>query len=219
MYRISVQEEGRSQMSVESNMMKVDSEKIKEVLRHHNELTQQIHNQVIDIRKKIDEVEQQSLEMASYPKIDLSATGSGSGIHKDLADVYLNYQRLVKTQERELTDEMLTLIASARGIHRLYLCFQSLSGDEYNIIYQLYVQGKLYKAVEEETGLNHRRFEEKRKQAIRDIQQLYESDLTNAQIVSRHKKIINKEIKPGNEEYQQMTLTDILNIENGEKDG
>lgn len=154
-------------MSVESNMMKVDSEKIKEVLRHHNELTQQIHNQVIDIRKKIDEVEQQSLEMASYPKIDLSATGSGSGIHKDLADVYLNYQRLVKTQERELTDEMLTLIASARGIHRLYLCFQSLSGDEYNIIYQLYVQGKLYKAVEEETGLNHRRFEEKRKQAIR----------------------------------------------------
>lgn len=206
-------------MSVESNMMKVDSEKIKEVLRHHNELTQQIHNQVIDIRKKIDEVEQQSLEMASYPKIDLSATGSGSGIHKDLADVYLNYQRLVKTQERELTDEMLTLIASARGIHRLYLCFQSLPGDEYNIIYQLYVQGKLYKAVEEETGLNHRRFEEKRKQAIRDIQQLYESDLTNAQIVSRHKKIINKEIKPGNEEYQQMTLTDILNIGNGEKDG
>ncbi|WP_278889663.1 hypothetical protein [[Ruminococcus] lactaris] len=204
---------------MESNMMKVDSEKIKEVLRHHNELTQQIHNQVIDIRKKIDEVEQQSLEMASYPKIDLSATGSGSGIHKDLADVYLNYQRLVKTQERELTDEMLTLIASARGIHRLYLCFQSLSGDEYNIIYQLYVQGKLYKAVEEETGLNHRRFEEKRKQAIRDIQQLYESDLTNAQIVSRHKKIINKEIKPGNEEYQQMTLTDILNIGNGEKDG
>ena len=54
---------------------------------------------------------------------------------------------------------------------------------------------------------------------IRDIQQLYESDLTNAQIVSRHKKIINKEIKPGNEEYQQMTLTDILNIGNGEKDG
>ena len=49
MYRISVQEEGRSQMSVESNMMKLDSEKIKEVLRHHNELTQQIHNQVIDI--------------------------------------------------------------------------------------------------------------------------------------------------------------------------
>lgn len=95
MYRISVQEEGRSQMSVESNMMKVDSEKIKEVLRHHNELTQQIHNQVIDIRKKIDEVEQQSLEMASYPKIDLSATGSGSGIHKDLADVYLNYGRYV----------------------------------------------------------------------------------------------------------------------------
>ena len=59
-------------MSDENTFLKMDSEKIKDVLRHHSELTQQIHKQVMDIRKKIDEVQQQSIEMASYPKIDLS---------------------------------------------------------------------------------------------------------------------------------------------------
>ena len=66
-------------MPNETNAMKVDSEKIKNVLRHHHELTRQIHNQLLDIRKKIDEVEQQAIEMASYPKIDLSIEGRGSG--------------------------------------------------------------------------------------------------------------------------------------------
>ena len=51
-YRISVQQEGKAQMSEETNVMKVDSEKIKEVLRHHNELTQQLHYQIIDIQKR-----------------------------------------------------------------------------------------------------------------------------------------------------------------------
>ena len=52
-------------MSTENNTMKIDDEKIKEVLRHHQDLTRQIHEQVIDIRKKIDEVKQQCLALAS----------------------------------------------------------------------------------------------------------------------------------------------------------
>lgn len=53
MYRISVQDGGGVvPMSDENTFLKMDSEKIKDVLRHHSELTQQIHKQVIDIRKK-----------------------------------------------------------------------------------------------------------------------------------------------------------------------
>lgn len=64
--------EGRVQMSGEGGYLKMDSKKIKDVLRHHSELTQQIHKQVLEIREKLDEVQQQTIEMASYPKIDLS---------------------------------------------------------------------------------------------------------------------------------------------------
>ena len=59
-------------MSGEGGYLKMDSKKIKDVLRHHSELTQQIHKQVLEIREKLDEVQQQTIEMASYPKIDLS---------------------------------------------------------------------------------------------------------------------------------------------------
>lgn len=69
----------------------------------------------------------------------------------------------------------------------MYLCFQSLTGEEYNIINRIYVKGELYKSVEKDSGLNHRVFEERRKQAILDIQQLYESDLSNKQIVNLRK--------------------------------
>lgn len=78
-------------MSGEGGYLKMDSKKIKDVLRHHSELTQQIHKQVLEIREKLDEVQQQTIEMASYPKIDLSQEGGGRGTHKDLADVYLRY--------------------------------------------------------------------------------------------------------------------------------
>lgn len=44
-------------------------------------------------------------------------------------------------------------------------------------------------------GLNHRIFEEKRKQAIEEIQRLYESDLTNAQIVRMRRNNITNERK------------------------
>ena len=123
-------------MSEETNVMKVDSEKIKEVLRHHNELTQQLHYQIIDIQKKIEEVKKQSIEVAAYPHIDFSARGKG-GVKKDLADVYLKYQKMVRNREKELTAEILILTADAEGVHRLYLCFQSLTGEGYNIIYRL----------------------------------------------------------------------------------
>lgn len=131
-------------MSGEGGYLKMDSKKIKDVLRHHSELTQQIHKQVLEIREKLDEVQQQTIEMASYPKIDLSQEGGGRGTHKDLADVYLRYQKLVNEQEEQLAAEMHVLTIHAEGIHRLYLCFQTLIGEEHDIIDRLYVKGELY---------------------------------------------------------------------------
>ena len=83
----------------------------------------------------------------------------------------------------------------------------------------------MYKSVEKDSGLNHRVFEERRKQAILDIQQLYESDLSNKQIVNLRKdNTFSREKKEkGKKEYQQISLADIdWNFEcigDGGKDG
>ena len=109
---------------------------------------------------------------------------------------------------------MYVLTIHAEVIHRLYLCFQTLTGEEHDIIDRLYVKGELYRTVEQDIGLNHRIFEETRKQAIRDIQRLYESDLTNEQIVHLQKETAL--VKKRKTEYQQMSLTDIMEECNNE---
>mgnify|MGYP000009180489 CR=1 FL=1 len=199
-------------MSGEGGYLKMDSKKIKDVLRHHSELTQQIHKQVLEIREKLDEVQQQTIEMASYPKIDFNVESRGSGYYKDLTDVYLKYQKFIQTQEKELANEMYLLTEKAESIHRLYLCFQALGGEEYEIINRLYIKGELYKSAEKEMGLSHRAFEFERKRAIKNIQHLYESDKSNTQIVNLSKDNAcsrKKKEKKINVDYEQLSLIDI----------
>ena len=182
-------------MSEHKNAMRVDEKIIKNVLRHHDELLRQTYEQMIDVRKKIDEITRQSIEIASYPKIDLSIESNRGGEHRDLFDVYLKYQKLIRIQKEELINEMHVLTIQAEGIHRIYLCFQILPRVEYRIINRIYVKGELYKTVEEDFGLNHRIFEQKRQQAIQIIQNVYKSDLSNEQIVylCKGNSIIQKE--------------------------
>lgn len=181
-------------MSGEGGYLKMDSKKIKDVLRHHSELTQQIHKQVLEIREKLDEVQQQTIEMASYPKIDLSQEGGGRGTHKDLADVYLRYQKLVNEQEEQLAAEMHVLTIHAEGIHRLYLCFQTLIGEEHDIIDRLYVKGELYKSVEQDMGLNHRIFEGKRKDYMQERSMASEQAIRNVESKMTEIKNANHEM-------------------------
>lgn len=71
-------------------------------------------------------MKKQSIEVAAYPHIDFSVRGKGS-VKKDLADVYLKYQKMVRNREKELTAEILILTADAEGVHRLY--FSELSSS------------------------------------------------------------------------------------------
>lgn len=71
-------------------------------------------------------MKKQSIEVAAYPHIDFSVRGKG-GVKKDLADVYLKYQKMVRNREKELTAEILILTADAEGVHRLY--FSELSSS------------------------------------------------------------------------------------------
>ena len=195
---------------MEGRVMKLNDNSVKDILKHHKELTEQIHIRIIDIRKKIDETNEQLIEVASYPKIDLDQGGEKGGTYKDLSDAYLRYQHLVEDTERELTDEMLQLITVAEGIQRMYICFQALAGDAYKILNELYVKKMPYKTVESESGLNHRTFEQRRKQAIGGIQKLYNSYLTNAQIVKCSRLGKEQKIRDTTGQYEQMSILDIL---------
>lgn len=179
---------GGSSLEGNTSTSQIGTEEIKNTLKHYDELSKKIHTQIMQLKQNLSEVEMQALEVAAYPKTDLAEKGGGGEIHKDLTNVYLRYQRIVLEKQKDLLSEIIYLTAKSENLHRLYLCSQAIAGDGYEIITRIYVQNEKYKTVEMESGLSHRVFEQKRQQAIRDIQKLYESELTNHQIIELQKK-------------------------------
>lgn len=196
---------------------RIDGEQIKEVLKHYSELTDQIHRRIQQIKRQVDITNDQLIEVASMSSPGMEETGGRTNEHKDLGDVYLRYLKLVKAKEKDLADAMRTYVEQAENVERLYLCFHALGGKGYDILDQLYIQKRLYKAVEEESGLNHRTFEAYRRQAILTIMRLYESDLTNEQIKERIGKGAEMPEKTEPGKYEQITLTGYLKRKGGGK--
>lgn len=137
-------------------MLQMDEDQIKETLKHYQAITQQIHARVLSIRQMMDETNDQLIEIASYPKIDFGKTSARSGTRKDLLDVYERYQKLIEEKEQNFAEELRELLARAESVKRLYLCYQALGNEAYEIVDKLYIQRIPYKAVEAESGLNHR---------------------------------------------------------------
>lgn len=192
---------------------KIEKEEVKDTLKHYNELSQEIHMQIMNLRDELSKVEEQALEIAAYPKTDLTEKNGCGGVHKDLTEVYLKYQKLVHDRQKEIIQNIAYLTIRSDDLYRLYLCSQALSGEGYEIISRIYNKNEKYKVVEMESGLSHRIFEKKRQQAIRDIQRLYESDLTNRQILEMQKIHMydqkfqkRKKESNNNDAYQQMEL-------------
>lgn len=192
-------------------MLQMDEDQIKETLKHYKEITQQIHARVLNIRQMLDETNEQLMEAASYPKIDYSETGGRSSARKDIMDTYGLYQQLVEEKEKDLAEEMRELLIKARSVKRLYFCYQVLENVAYEIVDKLYIKKIPYKAVEMESGLNHRIFEQKRKLAIKEIQRLYESNLSDMQIVKYANKHNKKKSRKNEESYEQMSIMDVMN--------
>ena len=194
-------------------MLQMDEDQIKETLKHYQAITQQIHARVLSIRQMMDETNDQLIEIASYPKIDFGKTSARSGTRKDLLDVYERYQKLIEEKEQNFAEELRELLARAESVKRLYLCYQALGNEAYEIVDKLYIQRIPYKA---ESGLNHRIFEEKRKLAIKEIQRLYESDQSDMQIVRYSNQRSHKKKRTVVEDDGQMSMMDFMNQEKAE---
>lgn len=197
-------------------MLQLDEDQIKETLKHYQEITQQIHARVLSIRQMMDETNNQLIEIASYPKIDFGKTSTRCGTRKDLLDVYERYQELIEEKEENFAEELRELLVRAESVKRVYLCYQALGNEAYEIVDKLYIKKIPYKAVEAESGLNHRIFEEKRKLAIKEIQRLYESDRSDMQIVRYSNQRSHKKKQTVVEVDGQMSMMDFMNQEKAE---
>lgn len=106
------------------------------------------------------------------------------GTSQDLSDVLSRYRKMIEEQEIEIRAGLIRLTEEQEKINRVWVCYRALPHEEHLLIMELYVNKKLYKTVEKESGMNHRQFEKFRKRALERIKTLYMSSCSNLQIIS-----------------------------------
>lgn len=161
----------------------VNEDYVKEVLASHGELLQDINKRILLLYEELSDTGS-IIQSAAIKKMELGRIGSGGRNVRDLTDVMLVHQRIVRDREREVYAGIQSLIDEEEVINRVWCCFQALPDKQRQCLEELYVKGKPYKAVELASGVSHRAFEQVRADAIKEILRMYESDKGNVEIIA-----------------------------------
>lgn len=193
-------------------MQGISEAQIKSILGNYKKKRENIRKRIKVIQDEIINTDS-ILQSVSMKKVMLDATGGSGGKHKDLMDAMLRHQQLERQHSMELITEMYHLIEEEERINRVMVCFRSLQGKERGYIERLYVNKEPYKTVEMESGYSHSRFESIRASALKHIQKLYASPLSNVQILKRTrtetktgKHVKRKTPPPDDKECIQLSL-------------
>lgn len=138
-----------------------------------------------------------------------------AGTKKDLGDLYLAFQNSKKNLKKKLIAAMQKVAEQREMIHRIWLCFQGLPKEEYDILPALYVENMPYKAVEKSSKVSHRTFEKNRSSAIKRIQDVCNSELPTSRLFCYAEEEERQREERETQPYEQMNLSEFLD---GEED-
>lgn len=181
----------------------IDTDWIKKVLGSRKNLQEEIHEKMLSLYEELNDADER-IRSASLP--EMGDFYGKSSKHRDLMDVLLKEENIYRQQEQEIREIMWKLTEDLESINRIWVCYQMLGNPAYEILRQMYVEKKLYSTVEKNMGINHRIFEETRKAAVGQILKLYNSPLSNRDIIKLGKQQEVTKRKSSPTDYEQMTL-------------
>lgn len=197
-------------------MRNLSETEIKEILRHREQKIANVHKKMISLYHELADTEG-LMESASFPVPEFMGMPGGKGGHKDLGDVLLQYHRQIYNRNEEIRKIMWELSEEEESISRVWACFHALGEPYYDILYGLYVENRLYQAVEDEFPGAHKTFERYRRQGIEYLLQLYHSGESIAELMRRQvtgREITSKRMGRKREEkeqgYEQISFSSIL---------
>lgn len=164
-------------------MRMVDEALVKKVLSNYEKLKIEVKHKLKIFYEELADEDDSLLSEVAYKKINYDKIGGSSNNINDLSSVIENHQRLVRERGKEVRKIMSELMKQQEMYHRIWSCFNLLDTDAYETLTRLYRNNELYVTVESDSGLSHRSFEKRRKQAIEDIIRLYHGELTNDEIM------------------------------------
>ena len=163
-------------------MMSIHENDIKRVLKNRQQDLETIHNRLMQMYGELYDTDSM-IRSISLKSIDYDGIGGVGSEKTDLADLIIRHERATESRQVEIREEMRRLSLGEEMINRVWVCFQTLRGQEYDFIHELYVHAYPYKFVEKHSGVSHRTFEKIRRRAIKKIIELYQSRYSNIDII------------------------------------
>ena len=144
------------------------TEKARQILKDRDRMLEGIHHKMMLLYEELEGLEGDGglLEAAAMPGRSAEGLPKGGGRHTDNLDVLERYYRQIEERAEEIRIQMWRLSEEAEDIRRLWSCFFALREPYYGILYELYVKKELYAAVEASYGYSHSVFENRRKEGL-----------------------------------------------------
>ena len=87
----------------------ITEKEVKEILRSHTQLLDQIHSKIYEINKDIA-MKDELIEVVSFKTGAISDMPTGKGGQHDLSDTYLRYMKELEKQKHELNEVLSTRV-------------------------------------------------------------------------------------------------------------
>ncbi len=172
-----------------SEITKMTEAQAKNILRNREKWQKQISRKLLSLQKELQQLENSSdeyIHAAAFPRI-WSADRIGDRGDTDTDNLYVieKYRDMQDRRGREIRLLMSKLQGKLDCINRLWLCFMALPERYYEILDRLYNQRELYKSVEADVGYTHHQFENKRKEGMAMLVDMYNSSRSNMELIEK----------------------------------
>lgn len=196
------------------NDTEISLEEIKTILSNYRGLKKQVREHIADLYDDLMDTDN-LINTVSIKKTGLTDVPIPKGGNKkDLSDIMLRHEKILKDWYREISYEIEVLMKKDEEIRRVWLCYQLISEEQYEVITKIYVDHQLSKEVMmdyiKQTGETSRTFFRLVNRALKNIKEMYESPYSNdfllKRSMSRKKAEKNKPQKSPDSPYKQLSF-------------
>lgn len=179
----------------------LDESAIIEILKNREDLCRQKRERIYQLQNDMKNSEL-FIITASFPRRSNEISIATGSYANDLSDVLIDIYK----QEREMFMIMLEEYKAAaklmEKINRVWICFQALPYDTFNILNRLYVKNELWSALEQD--MNHRTIVRRRREGLQEILALYNSNYQTREIAAM--RFIRKGDKDNENIYDKSSM-------------
>ncbi len=160
-----------------NDKLSVTVDSVRVLLMNYETHKCRIQQRILELYKELEDTDS-FIQVISFKKNILTGMPRAKGgLPKGLTEIVEQHDKLMNDRISEISAGIEMLMKEEESLRRVWVCYQALSYEEYEIITRLYVKKEPYKQVEAELEYSHGKFEKLRKEGLEDIISLYDSDM------------------------------------------